>query len=402
MKNLQSMVVPLGVSICLLLAFGCSKEPEATNVLISEMQPVSLPDQSSPTGFAEEEESKPQRPIPSDTGPWPTAVAEDMLYEFGKMSIGTELEHIFTIKNEGEADLELVPGKATCKCTAFAVSNATVKPGESTELTVRWKGKFKDSMFQHGGPVYTNDPEKPELKFAVKGVVDANLDVLPEEMWSVGEVVGNEPGTTSGVVLSRVHESFSITEMKCESPHVSFESVPLTADQLSSYDAVSGFSVKVSVDAAMPPGPLEEKLSISVDIDKAPITVTVAANKPGPIRILPLPGVQWEKSSHTLRLGQFSSKKGREASVMLLVEESEGDEPLEFTDVDTSPSYLATSLERLGSVGTTKARYRLTVKVPPGVPQTQRDSGNPGTMNLTTNHPSGQVLKLKVLFKTGF
>lgn len=401
MKNLQSMGMAWGVSIWLLLTFGCSKEPEATSVLISETQPVSLPEATSPTGIAEEE-PKLERPIPSATGPWPVVVAEEVLYEFGKMSIGTELEHIFTIVNEGEADLELVPGKPTCKCTAFTVANSTVKPGESTELTVRWKGKFKDSTFQHGGPVYTNDPEKPEVRFVVKGIVDANLDVLPEEMWSVGEVVGNEPGTMSGVVLSRVHESFSITEMKCESPHVSFESFPLTEDELASYDAVSGFSIKVDVDAAMPPGPLEEKLSISVDIDKAPLTVTVTANKPGPIRILPLPGVQWEKTSHTLRLGQFSSKKGREASVMLLVEESEGDEPLEFTNVDTSPSYLAASLERLGSVGATRARYRFTVKVPPGVPQTQRDSAKPGTMKITTNHPSGQVLKLKVLFKTGF
>lgn len=387
----------------LLFAAGCADEPESgpTNGLLSDLAPVSPETTANPAAKTKKTTAAPERPVASETGPWPTATATETTYKFGRMSVGTELDHTFTIENEGQADLELMPGKPTCKCTAFDVSPTTVKPGESAEVHIRWKGKFKDSTFQHGGPVYTNDPNREAVRFAVKGIVDASFDVLPEETWSAGEITGDVDATFQGFVMSRVHDDFSITEIKCESPHVKYEIIPLTEKKdLETHEALCAYRVDVSVAHTMPPGILEAKLTMQLDCEKAPVTVTVTANKVGPIRILPWPGVTWTQSTGTLHLGQFPSRQGREASLILLATEADSADPLQFTEIDAKPSYLKVDLERVGSVGKDKARYKMTIKIPPGVPRTDRKIDNPGLLNIKTNHASGQTLRIKVLYQT--
>ncbi|MCP4508652.1 MAG: DUF1573 domain-containing protein, partial [Fuerstiella sp.] len=82
-------------------------------------------------------------PIPSKQGPWPSAVTNVRTFDFGSMAVGDEREHSFVIRNEGDADLHLLAGEPTCKCTAFELSSTTVKPGEEASLLVRWVGKMK-------------------------------------------------------------------------------------------------------------------------------------------------------------------------------------------------------------------------------------------------------------------
>ncbi len=394
MKSYVYLAAAVGLCSVVFFAAGCSDDssegPTSAFSPLKDVKPASKTKDDS------------QHPVASETGPWPVATAEEMEYSFGKMSVGAELDHTFRIGNDGDAELVLQAGQPTCKCTAFELKPTTIKPGEFAELRVQWKGKFKDAKFQHGGPVYTNDPKRPAIQFVVMGIVDAHFDILPEETWSVGEVTESAPSSTFGMILSRIHEDFAITDIQCDSPYVRTEIIPASAEELLEHTAISAFKVKVSVDPAMPPGLLEEKLTLKVNCEKAPITLIVTANKAGPIRILPMPGVLWSEKQSVLRLGQFSTKKGGEAALMLLVTEAEGAEPLQFTAVNATPSYLAADLERLGSVGADKARYKMTIRVPPGVPQSSRGTLEPAVIDIKTNHSSGQSLRIKVMYKTLF
>lgn len=394
MKNSDLLMVLCAISLHLA---GCAEAPEKDSILDLKLQSQTV----APAVDVKKSDAA-ERPVASETGPWPVATAKDTEYAFGKMSVGTELDHTFMIGNSGDAELVLQPGQPTCKCTAFEIKPDRIQPGEFAELLVRWKGKFKDQRFRHGGPVYTNDPERPTINFAVMGVVDANLDVLPEETWSVGEVTKSQPGVTTGYVLSRIHDDFQVTDVTCESPYIKTEILEVSDDELRKYDAIRAFKIQVTVDSSMPPGRLEEKLTIVADCEKAPVTVTVMAYKTGPIRILAMPGVLWGEKSGVLRLGQFSAKTGGEAELMLLTTESEGDEHLQFTEVDAFPTYLSASLERVGAVGTDKARYKMKIQVPPGLPQTSRGADDPAIIDIKTNHPSGQSLRIQVIYKTLF
>lgn len=397
MKNAGTVtaVMLFGVGTCLIV--GCQEVVDSSNsVTPVPPSPSELLVNHEP---AKPTEEKSERPLASEFGPWPKVLVPETEYTFGRMSVGGEKEHVFTIQNDGEADLELQAGDPTCKCTAFELSKTSVKPGESAELLVRWHGKFKDASFQHGGPVFTNDPKKSEVRFAVKGIVDANIEMLPNELWSVGNVSESENGTMQAVVLSRVHDSFQVTEVTSESPFVTTEVVPVPTEKLSEYEALSAWFIKVTVSSEMPPGILEADLKISVDCEENPVTVSVTAQKSGPIRVLPTPGVVWVESANGLKMEQFSATKGREVELTLLVEEPEGTEPLQFTSVESTPSFIEVGLEPAGKVGTDKARYKMKIKIPPGIPRSSRQSSDPGRINIQTNHPSGQNLNIKVTYK---
>ena len=84
---------------------------------------------------------------------------------------------------------------------------------------------------------------------------------------------------------------------------------------------------------------------------------------------------------------------------MMLVEKEGMEVPLEFTEVNCSPSFLKVVLKPDGAAGEGVDRYKVSVKVPPGIPRIDRSTSNPGSVEIKTNHPSGQVFRMKVSFK---
>ena len=378
----------------IVLISGCAEEPA------SDPQSSAKHDHTDGDGAHHEDgDHKGELPVPSEVGPWPSAVAEETTFNFGSMPIGGELEHAFVIRNDGDADLHLLAGEPTCKCTAFELSTTTVKPNEEGSLLVRWVGKLKDDEFQHGGPVYTNDPKNREMRFSVKGVVDKEFDLYPEGNWTVGNVSAGTEGTMQALVASRIHKEFDITAIDCQSQYVSTVVTPATQEKLAEVKAIFGYTVDVTVSPEIPPGLMEESLALKIDRVEKPIQVTVRANKAGPIQILPTPGVAFDRTVNGLKLGQFPTHKGRQAELTLLVDTSKMSEPFAATSIETSPGFVTAKLEAGASLAGGRSRYKLIIRIPPGIPRMERSRSSPGVIDIQTNHPSGQAIKLKISFK---
>lgn len=62
--------------------------------------------------------------------------AEPNEYEFGQVTEGTLVEHVFTFKNTGDAPLILTQVTASCGCTTPEYSKHPVAPGEAGEIKV--------------------------------------------------------------------------------------------------------------------------------------------------------------------------------------------------------------------------------------------------------------------------
>ncbi|MEO2019706.1 MAG: DUF1573 domain-containing protein [Fuerstiella sp.] len=338
-------------------------------------------------------------PIPSKQGPWPAAVTTAKSFNFGSMAVGDEQEHAFVIRNEGDADLHLMAGEPSCKCTAFELSSTTVRPGEEASLLVRWVGKMKDDSFQHGGPVYTNDPKNMELRFSVAGIVDIKFDLFPTGAWTVGNLNTESGGTMQAFIASRVFDKFEITSIDCESPYISTVVTPAAQEILDEHRASCGYTIDVAISPDMPPGFMEESLVLKLDRVEEPIKVTVRAHKAGPIKILPTPGVTFDSTVNGLKLGQFPTHKGRQAELTLLVDTSDMSEPFVATSVDTSPSFVTVELGPGTVLPGQRSRHKLIIGIPAGIPRTERDRSSPSQVDIQTNHPSGQAIKLKVSFR---
>ena len=341
-------------------------------------------------------------PVPSETGPWPKAVVPEPTFVFGRMAVATENSHSFIIRNEGEAELKLKAGLTTCKCTTFgfgatretATPTATVKPGEEVSLLMNWKsGESPDRAFRHGGDLHTNDPKNPLLKIAVQGAIEQKFEILPMSLWDVGNIY-DQPGRMKVGIGSKVYGDFQIQSVESPSGMVTAKIQPMSEAELGTETMLCGYSLEIEVSNSIPSGYFEEVLKIVTTAQPEPIKVTIVARKHGAIRLQQLAGAALDPKTLTLQLGSFSANTGREARLLIIVDEKDMTEPFAITGIEADPAFVTASLESAGAPSGTVHRYFLIIKVPPGRPHAQRTDTNLGRIRISTNHSTGDGISL--------
>lgn len=396
--------------VVLAIAGGCwvvfsnsQSKPENSNLVLSSLETAES--RAKEASILKMPETVSDLPVPSKTGPWPKAAAKETSYLFGRMQVRDTKTHQFVIQNEGQADLELKAGKTTCKCTQFGFGTgdnvtektALVKPGESVVLTMSWKaGDAADREFRHGGDVYTNDPDKPELKFSVQGAIEMPFELLPYE-WNVGDIYDEKTGRMTATLGSRIHEKMDIVSIESPSGKVTVVPSPVGVEEQATNGLRSGYSLAVSVASDIPSGIFEEEVLIRLAQQEDPIRVTVTARKLGSIRIQQMAGTVFDQEKLQLHLGSFPAAEGREAKLLLIVDQKGMTEPFALTQIQADPSFLKAELSEIGAPSGTVHRYLMTVSVPPGRPHVQRVASKPGNIRISTNHSSGEVIQFSVL-----
>ncbi|NME69385.1 DUF1573 domain-containing protein [Flammeovirga aprica] len=64
-------------------------------------------------------------------------------YDFGEITEGDKVTHVFNYKNTGEVPLTITNVRTTCGCTAPNWDRTPLAPGESAELTVSFNSQNK-------------------------------------------------------------------------------------------------------------------------------------------------------------------------------------------------------------------------------------------------------------------
>lgn len=387
MKNLLSMVFVSGL---FLLLPGCNEGGPDSG---SSFPDVMLPDDSTSRSALEEEEGV-EKPTVVTEGPMPKAVAEQTEYNFGRMALGSKSKTTFEIRNDGEGELNLKAGKPTCQCTQFSLSCETVAPGESSVLTISWDAKKVDRNFQHGGPVFTSDPEREAIQFVVMGRVGVDYEMQPAETWNAGDASEDGVAEAKGIVYSTINADFEIDRIETDVDYVTTKVRELTVTELSDINALTGYEIQLFVAAEFPPGEMEQPFRVFLKGRKDPIGGTVSARRLGPIRILPTPGVSFIEKAKRLSLGEFPAEEGKEVNVMLLVDKL--DQPLELVNVEAFPPFVKVELLPMGK---SHSRYRLKISVPAGVQRGMRSMKNPAKLKLETNHPNQKFIEFEMTYR---
>ncbi len=94
----------------------------------------------------------------------PKISIEKNTYDFGDIDEGIVVKHNYTIKNAGDALLEITKIRASCGCTAANPVKDKLEPGESTTMevqfnTFRREGKQKKHVY-----IFSNDPDNPQYR----------------------------------------------------------------------------------------------------------------------------------------------------------------------------------------------------------------------------------------------
>lgn len=95
-------------------------------------------------------------------------------FKFPKTIEGIVLEHVYTIKNNGDAPLELISYDVECDCTKAYLPEGEIKPGESVEVKVTFDTEGK-AYFQDREIRITTNTKKKVEKIRIK------VNVIPHD-----------------------------------------------------------------------------------------------------------------------------------------------------------------------------------------------------------------------------
>lgn len=93
-------------------------------------------------------------------------------YDFGTVTQGTAVKHIFKFKNVGTDTLKITQVRSSCGCTA-AESSKIIPPQKDGQIEVHFNtdsqmGKVSKTVY-----IFSNDVEAPQRSVSIHGTVEA-------------------------------------------------------------------------------------------------------------------------------------------------------------------------------------------------------------------------------------
>lgn len=92
-------------------------------------------------------------------------------YDFGNVKHGSEVTHIFKIKNEGKSNLLLRKVRASCGCTATQPDKDVVAPGDEANIKVTFNTRGRTGRQNKSITVYSNDPKKSTMLLRISATI---------------------------------------------------------------------------------------------------------------------------------------------------------------------------------------------------------------------------------------
>lgn len=288
----------------------------------------------SPTGSASEKKQADKSS--GKSGKQPKVKVDETDFDFGiveKNPANEKGEHPFYIENVGNADMTLADGGKGCFCTEFTISKSILRPGEKAKVLFKWDGARSGGVFSQGIRVLTNDPERKEITFAVRGLYTSPV------ICDVGELTfHNASSTTETSRAFRVmgfekNEDGTAFPLKIESVEISdpdhFEVdlrqddlANLTEDDLKSklyMQTQNLFQGVVTMKTGMPQGAFQELIRVRTNSPKMPV-LEISLTGQITSNAIKISGPLFDdKLSGQLRLDNIPSSVGKKTSVRLTI-----------------------------------------------------------------------------------
>jgi hypothetical protein len=98
-------------------------------------------------------------------------VKDPYFWDFGQVTAGQVLEHVFTIRNNSSNALIINRLQTSCGCTGSVISRDHIPAGESAEIKVTFNTKGYSGLSQQFVYVHTDDTQNPIIKLTIQAQV---------------------------------------------------------------------------------------------------------------------------------------------------------------------------------------------------------------------------------------
>jgi len=112
----------------------------------------------------------------------PKIAFSESTHEFGDITQGDRVEHVFEFTNSGTVPLVLASVRTTCGCTATDWKKEPIAPGEKSSITVKFNSAGKIGVQNKVVTIMSNAVNNPERVKIVTNV----LRPVPEEAGGEG------------------------------------------------------------------------------------------------------------------------------------------------------------------------------------------------------------------------
>lgn len=334
------------------------------------------------------------------TGPYPKAVVDQPFFDFGVMEVGSEMKHVFVIRNEGEAPLRLQKKSTTCKCTMAELKDGALPPGESVEVELTWHPQEVTERFVQTATLRTNDPERKTLELEIAGRVEKALQLTPEDRWYLGSISDVEPTVVIGTLTSAILDEFNITGIAASEDWITATAEPLAPPELLALNARCGYQIRAEVVPEMAVGPFRGEITLQTDARAGTnLVVYLEGKRSGPVQIVPMPGSTWHPEAELLDLGTFAAAEGKRGRLALFVSGMEAGQAFQFVETRVEPDYVKVVLEPDSATSlSSRARYFVHFEVPAGLPPASNTGERRVKVLAKTNHPVVQELSFRLVY----
>lgn len=103
-------------------------------------------------------------------------------FNFGKITQGQIVEHIFIIRNDGDQPLSVKSVRTSCGCTAAKVSSRVIQPGTSSKIKTTFNSGGFSGKVRKTIAVATDDPKLPVTTLSLSGSVVEEITIDPRQL----------------------------------------------------------------------------------------------------------------------------------------------------------------------------------------------------------------------------
>lgn len=329
-------------------------------------------------------------------GVYPKAVVDKAEHQFGFLDPADRCEHVFMIRNEGAAPLELTRGTTSCKCTMSDIPEMPIPPGGEVGVRVASKIVQKEGAFSHSAIVFTNDPQNSTIRLRIEGEVRKYIGANPSRI-VVADIKRNETCAAEVTVYSQVWKDFEIRDIQASLAGLNWELLgPADPAALRKLGARSGQRLRVTVPAETAVRDFWERLELTAapaaGAEPRRLVVDISGSV---LARVELTGAKLDALNRVVRLGALRKGEGAVERLALVVRDDHRD--VKIHQIETHPSFLQVQMTPHERSGGAARLYLIELEIPADAPACNYLTEK-ANVRIITDHPVAPTIEFGVAF----